>query len=122
MFRPSNSRSARRSRCHRTRSSSSSTSTPISAGRTRTSLTCNGLGSSTPRSLVSFILDRSLLLVAGTVLALAWANTSAASYAAFAHAAHFLVNDVGMVLFFGLATKEIVEAVSYTHLRAHETR
>lgn len=68
------------------------------------------MGSSTPRRLVSFILDRSLLLVAGTILALGWANTSAASYAAFAHAAHFLVNDVGMVLFFGLATKEIVEA------------
>ena len=60
--------------------------------------------------LLAFVLERSLLLVAGAVAALIWANLGAASYTAFAHALHFAVNDVGMVFFFALATKEIVEA------------
>ena len=58
----------------------------------------------------AFILDNSLLLVAGTLTALVWANLSIATYAPFAHSIHFIVNDVGMVFFFALATKEIVEA------------
>ena len=59
---------------------------------------------------LSYILDRSLLLVAGTVAALLWANAWPASYGSFAHALHFAVNDIGMAFFFGLATKEIVES------------
>jgi NhaA family Na+:H+ antiporter len=59
---------------------------------------------------VAYILDRSLLLVAGTVAALAWANAWPASYGGLAHALHFAVNDIGMAFFFGLATKEIVES------------
>ena len=58
----------------------------------------------------SYIIDRSLLLVAGTVAALVWANVWPASYGGFAHGLHFAVNDIGMVFFFGLATKEIVES------------
>jgi NhaA family Na+:H+ antiporter len=58
----------------------------------------------------SFIIDNSLLLVAGTVAGLVWANVAHASYERFAHAVHFAVNDIGMVFFFALATKEIVEA------------
>ena len=61
--------------------------------------------------LRSFILDNSLLLVAGTVAGLAWANIDHAGYERFAHALHFVVNDVGMVFFFALAVKEIVEAM-----------
>jgi NhaA family Na+:H+ antiporter len=57
-----------------------------------------------------FAIDNSLLLIAGAVVALLWANISLSSYASFAHALHFAVNDVGMVFFFALATKEIVEA------------
>ena len=60
--------------------------------------------------LWAFIIDNSLLLVAGTVTALLWANLEHASYERFAHAIHFAVNDIGMVFFFALATKEIVEA------------
>jgi NhaA family Na+:H+ antiporter len=61
------------------------------------------------RALV-FALDRSLLLLLGAAIALLWANASLDSYQRFAHAAHFAVNDVAMVFFFALATKEIVEA------------
>lgn len=60
--------------------------------------------------LWSFVIDNSLLLVIGTLLALVWANVSHASYEHFAHATHFYVNDLLMVFFFALATKEIVEA------------
>jgi len=44
-------------------------------------------------------------------MALLWANLGHGSYETFAHALHFPVNDVGMVFFFALATKEIVEAM-----------
>jgi NhaA family Na+:H+ antiporter len=58
----------------------------------------------------SFIIDNSILLVAGTVAALVWANLEYESYEQVAHALHFAVNDIGMVFFFALAAKEIVEA------------
>lgn len=59
----------------------------------------------------AFIIDNSLLLVAGTLAALIWANVDYASYDAVTHGpAHFIVNDIGMVFFFALAAKEIVEA------------
>src|SRR3954469_11197160 len=60
--------------------------------------------------LWAFVIDNSLLLIAGTLAALVWANTALASYEHFAHALHFAVNDIGMVFFFALAAKEIVEA------------
>lgn len=60
--------------------------------------------------VLQFILDNSLLLVAGTVIALVWANLNYGAYEHFAHSVHFVVNDVGMVFFFALATKEVVEA------------
>ena len=62
------------------------------------------------RPSLRFILERSLLLPFGAAIALVWANVDAAGYSAFARALEFWVNDVGMVFFFGLATKEIVEA------------
>jgi len=62
-------------------------------------------------ALWSFIIDNSLLLVAGTVAGLVWANLAHDSYEQFTHGPmHFIVNDIGMVFFFALATKEIVEA------------
>jgi len=57
-----------------------------------------------------FILDNSLLLLAGTVAALTWANIDSDSYDRLAHPLHFVVNDVGMVFFFALAAKEGFEA------------
>ena len=60
--------------------------------------------------LLRFILDNSLLLIAGTVVAVVWANVDLASYDAVAHPLHFAVNDIGMVFFFALAAKEVFEA------------
>ena len=50
------------------------------------------------------------MLPAGAAVALVWANTSAATYGKFARALEFPVNDIGMVFFFALAAKEVVEA------------
>jgi Na+:H+ antiporter, NhaA family len=60
--------------------------------------------------LATFILNNSLLLLAGTFVAVLWANIDIASYEQVAHPAEFLVNDVGMVFFFALAAKEVFEA------------
>ena len=75
---------------------------------------------STPRStdmasaskpgLWPFIFDNYILLVVGTAAALIWANIDHDSYEHFAHALHFVVNDIGMAFFFALAAKEIIEA------------
>jgi NhaA family Na+:H+ antiporter len=56
--------------------------------------------------------DLSLALPAGALVGLVWANTAGDSYAAFAHATRFAVNDFGMVFFFALAAKEVVEATT----------
>jgi NhaA family Na+:H+ antiporter len=61
-------------------------------------------------SLATFISENSLLLVAGTVTAVAWANVDFPSYDRIAHPLHFWVNDVAMVFFFALAAKEVFEA------------
>jgi len=58
-----------------------------------------------------FIIDNSLLLLAGTVVALVWANVSPEGYEHVSHLIHWTVNDVGMVFFFGLAAKEVYEAM-----------
>lgn len=62
--------------------------------------------------LFRFAVEHSLVLPAGAVIALVWANRSAASYVRFAHALEFAVNDIGMAFFFGLAAKEVVEATA----------
>lgn len=63
------------------------------------------------KGLWPFIIDNSILLVAGTVIALVWANVAHDSYEELSHALHFAVNDIAMVFFFALATKEIAEAM-----------
>ena len=45
-------------------------------------------------------------------IALIWANVWPESYFRFSYAAAFAVNDVAMVFFFGLMTKEVVEATA----------
>jgi Na+:H+ antiporter, NhaA family len=57
-----------------------------------------------------FVLDYLVALPAGCLVALAWANTLPDSYFQFAHAASFVVNDIGMAFFLGLITKELAEA------------
>lgn len=64
------------------------------------------------RSRFATFLDNSGLLVAGTVIALLWANIDREGYEAVAHVLHFAVNDIGMAFFFALAAKEVVEATA----------
>ena len=59
----------------------------------------------------SFI-DRSGLLIVGSVLALLWANLDLDNYWDVRQALRFAVNDIGMAFFFALATKEVVEATA----------
>lgn len=63
-----------------------------------------------PGGVVRFVIDHSLLLVAGTLTALAWANLDHDSYERWTGGLHFAVNDIGMAFFFALAAKEIIEA------------
>lgn len=60
----------------------------------------------------AFAVENFLLLPAGLAAALAWSNTAPVSYFRFAYAAAFWVNDVAMVLFFGVLMKEVVEATA----------
>lgn len=57
-----------------------------------------------------YVIERSLLLIAGAAAALVWANVAPASYGGAADLLRFAVNDVAMVFFFALAAKEIAEA------------
>jgi NhaA family Na+:H+ antiporter len=58
-----------------------------------------------------FCSDHFLLFPIGAVVALVWCNVASESYFTFALAFRFLVNDVGMAIFFALIAQEIVEAV-----------
>jgi len=73
------------------------------------------------KRIVTACLELSLPLIAGVLGALLWANLDHHSYEAFIHWSplgegshlnlHFVVNDLFMALFFGLAAKEITESV-----------
>ena len=60
--------------------------------------------------LSSFAVEHLLVLPLGAQIALVWANTGPESYFRLTVPMTFLVNDVGMVVFFGLITKEVIEA------------
>src|SRR4029079_2628000 len=62
------------------------------------------------RRVSGFVSDYLLALPTGCGVALIWANTLPDSYYRFAHATSFWVNDVGMVFFLALITKEVAEA------------
>ena len=77
--------------------------------------------------LVNSLQEFSVPLIAGVLVALTWANVHHASYEGFLHwvpsALHdvhlfhhglfyFLVNDIFMVFFFGIAAKEITDAAA----------
>src|SRR5687767_9064960 len=64
----------------------------------------------TRSTVAKFILDNSVLLLAGTIAAVVWANIDQTAYDRVADPLHFWVNDVGMVFFFALAAKEVFEA------------
>src|SRR5713226_8481876 len=62
------------------------------------------------RRVSGFVLDYLIALPFGCAAALLWANTLPDSYFRFAQATTFLVNDIGIVFFFALITKEVAEA------------
>jgi NhaA family Na+:H+ antiporter len=69
------------------------------------------LRASVPR-LWDFALEHLLLLPVGAGIALIWANAAPESYYRFTYAIAFAVNDVAMVFFFAVMTKEVVEATA----------
>ena len=74
-----------------------------------------------PKRTIEVLQEFSIPLISGVIVAIAWANLSSHSYHSFLHASlfgakhginfHFLVNDIFMVFFFGIATKEITESL-----------
>lgn len=63
------------------------------------------------RGYITFLVENSILLIIGTIAGLTWANVHLASYEKLTHQIHFLVNDIGMAFFFGIAAKEVFEAI-----------
>ena len=62
-------------------------------------------------ALFRFTIDHFLLLPIGGLMAIVWANTRPESYFTVAHDLAFVVNEIGMALFFALITQEVVEEV-----------
>ncbi len=62
--------------------------------------------------LSRFAIEHLLLLPLGAAIALVWVNTWPESYYRFTYAIAFAVNDIAMVFFFALMTKEVVEATA----------
>jgi len=56
------------------------------------------------------VIDSLLVLPIGCLVALLWANILPESYFRFAQPLAFAVNDIGIVFFFAIITKEVVEA------------
>lgn len=63
------------------------------------------------RGYVKFFVENSLLLILGTTAGLLWANSYFAQYTSVSNQLRFLINDIGMAFFFGIAAKEVFEAV-----------
>ena len=78
--------------------------------QSRLAIALSGRGHTRTARAVDFIAERYLLLPAGALLALVWANTLPDSYFRFALPLAFPVNDVLMAFFFALIAQEIVEA------------
>ena len=64
-----------------------------------------------PGQLFRFTIDHFLLLPIGGLIAIIWANLWPESYFTVAHDIAFVVNEIGMALFFALITQEVVEEV-----------
>jgi NhaA family Na+:H+ antiporter len=55
------------------------------------------------------VVNSTVALPLGCVAALAWANLAPEPYYRFSHAVDFVVNDIGLALFLGVMTKQVVE-------------
>ena len=64
-----------------------------------------------PGALFHFTIDHFLLLPIGGLIAIIWANTWPERYFTVAHDLAFIVNEIGMALFFALIAQEVVEEV-----------
>jgi NhaA family Na+:H+ antiporter len=72
-----------------------------------------------PLTVVSLLREFSIPLIVGVVVALIWANVSPQAYVAFVHHPflphvnmRFLVNELFMAMFFGIAAVEITDSLS----------
>ena len=63
------------------------------------------------RGYVKFFVENSVLLIIGTTIGLLWANSYFEQYSSVSDRLRFLINDIGMAFFFGIAAKEVFEAV-----------
>jgi NhaA family Na+:H+ antiporter len=63
------------------------------------------------QAYIRFLLENSFFLILGTTAGLIWANMNWPSYERITQRIHFAVNDIGMVFFFGIAAKEVFEAL-----------
>jgi NhaA family Na+:H+ antiporter len=61
------------------------------------------------RHIPWFVLDSMLMLPLGCLVALVAANFAPLAYYRFAHALAFWVNDIGLVFFFGVMTRNVVD-------------
>jgi NhaA family Na+:H+ antiporter len=64
-----------------------------------------------PGALFRFTIDHFLLLPLGGLIAIVWANLWPERYFTVAHDLAFIVNEIGMALFFALVAQEVVEEV-----------
>ena len=55
------------------------------------------------------VLNSTVALPLGCLAAIIWANVLPEPYYRFSHAVDFVVNDIGLALFFGVMTKQVVE-------------
>jgi NhaA family Na+:H+ antiporter len=60
---------------------------------------------------IRFLLDHSLAVPIGALLALVWANGLPESYFRFATTQAFWINDIGMAFFFAFAMQEVIETM-----------
>ena len=63
------------------------------------------------QGIIHFLLENSLFLIGGTIIALIWANTDYHGYETISHNIHFFINEIAMTVFFGIAAKEVYEAL-----------
>ena len=61
--------------------------------------------------IITFLIENSVFLILGSLVALIWVNIDNSSYNHAAHSIHFVVNDILMAFFFLLAGKEIRESM-----------
>jgi Na+:H+ antiporter, NhaA family len=60
---------------------------------------------------IRYILEHSITVPLGAMLALVWANVASESYFRFAIGQAWWINNVGMALFFGFALQEVIETM-----------